>query len=405
VPATKSTRSVGKARRLGNSGKREKAAGGDPSAIINVLRRAAPSLETIGRTGNMNGATTTGWMVTLFAVAAPWFSAVSLGQTAMFSVKELPNIPGATEAYAYGINDAGDVIGVVCESTACPGARPVVWSNGTPTLLGAVAGSTTTFATSINNAGQVVGYAGGVGAVIWNNGTPTVLPANAYATQGIAYSVNDAGQVVGDAAVTPIEWNGVTPTTLGVLPGLSTSAAAYGINNSGFIVGILCCTDDTVRAVVWHGTVPTLLPRLVAGTGSSEAFAVNDSGLVVGEAGTNYELVVQAAAWAGDTITSLGTLNTMSSAFAVNNRGVIVGQSDTDSAGDYHAVIWGRVGAPIQDLNRLISATAAAEVVLTEALAINDHCTIAAQGYTRKTNMHQAFLLILNDPSQCVKGL
>jgi uncharacterized membrane protein len=351
---------------------------------------------------------TPGWMVKLVALAAPWFCAACLAQTAMFSVKELANIPGATQAYAYGINNAGDVIGVVCESTACPGARPVVWSKGTPTLLGAVPGATDTFVTSINNAGQVVGYASGVGAVIWNNGTPTVLPANAYSTQGIAYSVNDAGQVVGDAAVTPIEWNGVSPTTLGDLPGLTTSAAAYGINNSGLVVGILCCdsnADDTVRAVVWHGTVPTLLPRLITGTGSSEAFAVNDSGLVVGEAGPNYEQVELAAAWAGDTVTSLGTLNTVSSAFAVNNRGVIVGQSDTDSAGDYHAVIWSRVGAPIQDLNKLISATAAAEVVLSGAFAINDHCTIVAQGYTRKTNMYQAFLLILDDPTQCVKGL
>jgi uncharacterized membrane protein len=345
-------------------------------------------------------------MIKLFAVAAPWLAAASFAQTAMFSVKELANIPGATEAYAYGINNAGNVVGVVCGST-CAGARPVIWTNGTPTLLGDVAGSTATFATSINNAGQAVGYAGGVGAVIWNNGTPTVLPANAYATQGVAYSVNDAGQVVGVAAVTPIEWNGVSPTTLGVLPGLTTSARAYGINNSGLIVGILCCSsgNQTVRAVVWHGTVPTLLPRLVAGTGSSEAFAVNDSGLVVGEAGPNYWQVELAAAWAGDTVTSLGTLNTVSSALAVNNRGVIVGQSDTDSAGDYHAVIWSRVGAPIQDLNKLISATAAAEVVLSGAFAINDHCTIVAQGYTRKTNMYQAFLLILNDPTQCVKGL
>jgi probable HAF family extracellular repeat protein len=154
------------------------------------------------------------------------------------------------------------------------------------------------------------------------------------------------------------------------------------------------------------GQHPTALPKFAVPKAGAEALAVNDSGVVVGKAtsptsGTGEH----AAAWANGVVTDLGTLKGTSVAYAVNNRGVIVGVSDTNSASANHAVLWSRIGAPIQDLNNLISAAAASEVFLQSASAINDNCTVVAQGFVKQTKLSQAFLLILNNPSQCVNGL
>jgi len=59
----------------------------------------------------------------------------------------------------------------------------------------------------------------------------------------------------------------------------------------------------------------------------------------------------------------------------------------------------------VQDLNKLISATAASEIILTGASSIYDDGTSSVQGFTRKQRQNQALLLILKDPSKCVNGL
>lgn len=345
-----------------------------------------------------------GRLLAAFAVGAALSSTVAFSQTAMFSVKVLANIPGETQASASGINNAGNVVGTVFGSSKCPTACAVVWSNGAPTLLGSVAGSTATFPSSINNAGQIAGTAALVGeglstAVIWNNGTSTILPAGPYNNESQAAFINDSGQVVGYSASSAIVWNGLSPTVLGLAG--STLGKASGINNSGLIVGD---TQDNIP-VVWHGTIPHNLPTISA-PGGGKALAVNDSGLVVGISSTNEgQYSSHAAAWANGKVTDLGALNTTSSALAVNNRGIIVGQSDSVGVSNVHAVIWSRIGAPIQDLNKLISATAASEVILTGAYSINDNCTIVVGGFSRKTKLDQALLLTLNDQSKCVNGL
>lgn len=57
------------------------------------------------------------------------------------------------------------------------------------------------------------------------------------------------------------------------------------------------------------------------------------------------------------------------------------------------------------DLNSLIDAAAAAKFTLTEAVGINDHCTIVANGYSKRTGTKEAFLLTLTNPSDCGSGL
>jgi probable HAF family extracellular repeat protein len=357
----------------------------------------------------MNRALFGRWLLPALAVGAT-LSSVAFGQTAMFTVKQLANIPGGVFADAIGINNAGDVVGAVVGTSVCPDGCAVVWNNGSsgaPTLLGAVAGASESSAVSINNAGEIAGYlvpfpgSGSTQAVIWNKGTATVLPSGDQVST--AAFVNDAGQVVGEVQVSATEWNGLTETALALLPNY-TNAAAYGVNNNNLIVGSSCCgTEDAERATVWRGTVPSVLPQITGGGGDDVAFAVNNLGLIVGQAGTSVGR--HAAAWANGVVTDLGVISGLSAAYAVNGRGIIVGESASVADGVPVAVLWSKVGAHIQDLNKLISSTQASEYRLTKALAINDNCTITVQGTTRKENQNQALILVLNDPSQCVNGM
>jgi uncharacterized membrane protein len=344
------------------------------------------------------------WPSRVLAAGASIFSTVCLAQSPMFTVKVLDTLPGATATGAGGINNAGEIVGAISGSTACPTVCAVVWQNGVPTPLGVVENASEYTALAINNAGQVAGTAKinlvGIGnqaqAVVWNNGVPTLLSApDSVHTITFAYDISDAGEVVGGAlqpatplttSAVPVVWNGTSPTTLG-LPTGSTPAYATGANISGLVVGSL---PGSGQATVWHGTTPTLLP------GIGDPFAVNNSGLVVG-IGMGHAL-----AWANKAIITLETIS--SSAVSVNNRGIIVGWWQKQP--QTRAALWTKVGAATQDLNALISATAAQQIVLTGAAGINDHCEIVAYGRA-KANPHPAkvFVLTLTDPSLCVNGM
>jgi uncharacterized membrane protein len=343
----------------------------------------------------------------------------------MFTVQPLGNIPGGVAAAVYGVNEADEAVGASGEGTsACPYECAVVWHDGTPTVLKTQANMASA-ATAINNAGQVAGYMfpnrGGLfTAVVWSNGTPTLLPGPPQYEDSLANAINDAGQVVGqvfgsdsgfyEAAV----WNGLTPMVLGVVPGC-TAGVALGINGNGLIVGALGCGKDSVaEPAVWHGTTATLLPipiKPTIGGPGGKAFAGNDLGLVVGSSnnagGNNTPTAFNATAWDNGVVTDLGPFPAKegsSSATAVNKQGIIVGKSTwVLQELITHAALWSPIGSAPQDLNDLIG-TAAAEVTLTEATGINNHCTIVANGYS-ETGGYEAFLLKLIDPSRCVKGL
>jgi probable HAF family extracellular repeat protein len=362
-----------------------------------------------------------GRLSAFLAVAAPLFSAVSAAQTPTFSVQVLPNLAGGTGTSVSAINNAGEAVGSAGGgSSICPRGCPVVWIDGTPTALGSVPGTAGGLVYSINNAGQAAGDAltsGNSQAVIWNNGTPTLLtsPGSQY-TQTFATSINASGEIVGQAEgpnntnQQAVAWNSSTPTVLSLLSGY-TSGLAWGINSNGLIVGTICCDIGEPQAVVWHGTTPTLLPRLKpthaanGAVANGKALAVNDLGVIVG-VGASAGGQETATAWANGSVTALGMLSGYrSSAAAVNNRGIIVGDSDTVDYSEPHAVIWSRIGAETQDLNSLIGATAAAEIVLTGATGINDSCAVVANGYNVSTRAATAYLLTLIDASKCVNGL
>lgn len=76
-------------------------------------------------------------------------------------------LPGSTDSFALGVNNAGQVVG----GSTIDNGVPVFWSGGTATILPTLGG--TTYAEAINNAGQAVGFGvpfGETYALLWNGG-------------------------------------------------------------------------------------------------------------------------------------------------------------------------------------------------------------------------------------------
>jgi probable HAF family extracellular repeat protein len=156
------------------------------------------------------------------------------------------NVPAATGGtWAYGINDRGQIVGQF-NGTSVGGVTPVnafVYSNGSYTVINAPS-ATTTVAYGINNAGKVVGIdnaGGNAQAFLYGNGTFQNLNIpNAIASY--AHGINDLNQIVGFYQLTAAQtaegfvYSGGTITTL-TDPLATNGTFATGINDAGDVVG------------------------------------------------------------------------------------------------------------------------------------------------------------------------
>jgi probable HAF family extracellular repeat protein len=99
---------------------------------------------------------------------------------------------------AYGINNAGDIVGYYCTNSNCTIAGFLQSGGNTTTIT--VPGATSTTAWGVNNSDDVVGYytnASGVyGGFLWQEGQFTLL-SDPLGVQTYATGINDAGQIVG----------------------------------------------------------------------------------------------------------------------------------------------------------------------------------------------------------------
>ena len=118
------------------------------------------------------------------------------------------DVPGATDTYASGINNAGQIVGRnFINDSGGTGGVAVMWSSATPTRLDTVIGGDFSSALDINNLGQIVGLRGYLPDISsWSafqydsvSGHVTALPGLGGTFRSVATSINDFGIAAGYA--------------------------------------------------------------------------------------------------------------------------------------------------------------------------------------------------------------
>lgn len=130
--------------------------------------------------------------VVVIAVGLSIFTATTATTSFSYTVTDLGTL-GGSESRAFGVNDAGQVVGWA--KTNSGDSHAFLWEKGTMKRLGGDVSS----ASDINNRGQVVG---GRNAALWSNGTlqylGTLTDKNNYKYYSYANGINYRGQVVGN---------------------------------------------------------------------------------------------------------------------------------------------------------------------------------------------------------------
>lgn len=334
-----------------------------------------------------------GLAIALTVLAQP---SVAAPAVAHWTLTDLGGFPGDPDyARAFGINNAGQVVGVSESSTG----RAFIWQNGMYAALGDLpGGGVASVAFGINNTGQAVGWSdatNGDRAFRWQGGVMTDLgDLSGGSDFSIAQGINEAGQVVGFSGASTgtraFLWTDGAMTNLGDLSGGADLSAAQGINAAGQVVGYSnASTGD--RAFLWKNGVMSDLGDLPGGADRSYGYGINAAGQVVGysNAGTGD----RAYLWQNGSMTDLGSLSGFadeSRAYAINDAGRIVGKSG--HIGNERAVLW--QDGVLFDLNELVGV-AGSGLTLNEARGLNDVGQIVGSGTTGSGASH-GFLLTLD---------
>jgi probable HAF family extracellular repeat protein len=216
------------------------------------------------------------------------------------AMTDLGTLTGGADSTAYSINNAGVIAGR--SKNAIGVDRAVKWEkdeSGEYQILdlGTFTGAGFAWATRINNAGQITGYAtaqsGAYHAFLWTSGVMADL-GTLHFTGNRAYSqglgLNDAGQTVGFAYATfqgpehGFFHDGTQQIDL-TPPEQFGLAQGHNVNSAGFIAGYLSSsqTSGAFRAAVWNPNTSSwdLIPP-VENTSEGYGYDINESGAVVG---------------------------------------------------------------------------------------------------------------------------
>src|SRR5580704_13704434 len=171
----------------------------------------------------------------------------------MLNINSASVFPSGTEAY--GINNAGEVVGTGYLSDS--NFHAFLYTGGKITDIGPP-GSLQASAVAVNNSGQIVGSyyltSGGGGEFLYSNGKMTTLPLPAGASAVSANAINDNGEIAGviypssgGPAHAARYVNGVW-TDLGTITG-AASNVGLGVNLSG--PSLAGTSPSSPQPVVW----------------------------------------------------------------------------------------------------------------------------------------------------------
>lgn len=220
----------------------------------------------------------------LAALAAPVLLArQSSGPS--FVGQDLGILPGDNQSVAFGVNNAGEVVG---QSAGTSGAHAFYW-NGALQNLTTPGSQGAAYAIGSGATAFAVGYERAPGqpsrAVVWT--LPSITAVDLDQVSSVASGVNDAGTVVGSYCVSGCGVNQVSHgaiwvvgvsgrTAIAPLPGYDF-AHATDVNNDGLVVGSSSgpvATSERAFLRLVNGVLIDLPP--LAGFSQSSAVAISD---------------------------------------------------------------------------------------------------------------------------------
>ncbi len=257
-----------------------------------------------------------------------------------------PQLIAANASAAYGINDAGQIVG---------GNSAFLWSS-TGGYQNISANGTFYVAKDINNGGTAVGDGAstiqGTVAYTWDaihGAHPLMGPT--VTGESHATSINDAGQITGTsehgANTTAFFYNpGDTNfQSIGTLSSLGFSSSyGTGINAAGQIAGLSTNGADGRHGFLWSSSDGMIdLGDLAGGENYSVSLGINDAGYVVGNSGAvngRHGFLWSSTGGMVDLNGLISNANgfTVWEGDAINNVGQIVGYGTT-ATGAFHAFL------------------------------------------------------------------
>lgn len=308
----------------------------------------------------------------------------SRGSSVLFSTTPVRRMPGVSASnlntcwqyYSPSTNSKDQLAGnpIAAGRTGDNGNHAFLW---TPTKgmldLGTFNGASLE-PVGVNNAGQVIAFSNlgkSARGNFWSAMDGWIDLGGTSGPPAYPYAINNAGQVVGSASTTPDRSYAFLWTKAGglvKLGGLGSylGATATAINNKGQVVGTSFDSSNFFHAFSWtreDGMID------LGQTGAAFTPAINDLG----------QVLLQTTIWTrSGGYFDFGSLGgNYTAAGAMNNLGQVVGASTTNNqSGQTHAFVWTSTGG-IVDLN---TVTLAAGTTLDMAFAISDNGLILARG-------------------------
>jgi len=333
---------------------------------------------------------------TLLIVLSSMSASFTFADLPLYTVTDLGSLPeGFDHSIARDINNAGQIVGY---SGWRVDSYPFIWDHGVMTKLS----GTNAYAFAINDTGQVVGTSPAREAFLWKNGVPDKLNLPYGWPHGFASDINNAGLIVGaylSSSCRACLWEDGQISDLGILSGGYTSSFANSINDAHQIVGYASEEGpfNTLkpRACLWENGYIIDLGDLPGGNDESIAFGLNDTGQVVGysDASTGR----RAFLWEDGVMVDLGDLpggSNWSEARDINESGQIVGQSE--GVVGLRAFLWD--DGVVIDLNDYLDVSGT-DWSLSYAYAINDSARIVGAGINPDGKTHAFLLIPVPEPS------